>query len=62
MGDHVFVFINEDEVNHNFSCEKCGLNLGFNKPEIGAPNADLSGPVPVVTPQLADIYVPPCEV
>jgi hypothetical protein len=58
---HDFVFTSEDDVNHNFTCSKCGKKLDFNKPGIGTPNADLSGPVPQV-PADADEYVTPCEV
>ena len=61
MKTHDFVFSRETDSDHVFECSKCGMLLGFNKPEIGAPNADLSAPVPAI-PADADIYVPPCEV
>lgn len=61
MKTHNFVFSHETDSDHVFVCSKCGMELGFNKPEVGAPNADLSGEVPAI-PLDADIYVTPCEV
>lgn len=61
MKTHDFVFSLETDTDHIFVCSKCGMELGFNKPGIGTPNADLSGETPVI-PECADIYVPPCEV
>lgn len=61
MKTHDFVYSHETDLNHVFICSKCGMELGFNKPECGKPNADLSGEVPAI-PVDADIYVTPCEV
>lgn len=61
MKTHSFVFSHETDSDHVFVCSKCGMELGFNKPGIGTPNADVSGEAPV-PPEDADIYVPPCEV
>ena len=38
---HTFEFLEETEADHVFVCSACGLKVGFNKPEIGAPNAIL---------------------
>lgn len=60
MGEHDFVYSHESAEDHVFACSKCGLELGFNKPGLGSPNADTSGPVPL-PPPTANEYVPPCE-
>lgn len=60
MKTHDFVFSYEAETDHVFVCSKCGMELGFNKPGIGTPNADTSGETPAIPPD-ADVYVPQCE-
>lgn len=61
MASHAFEYQGEDEVNHNFTCTKCGARLDFNKPGVGTPNADLSGETPK-PPADAENYISPCEV
>lgn len=56
---HQFVLTEETDTDHVFACSVCGVVVGFNKPGIGEPNADLSGPVPV-PPADVDAYVTPC--
>lgn len=57
--EHTFVFLEETEQDHVFECSKCGTKIGFNKPGIGWPTADLSGPTPV-PPYDVHVYVEPC--
>lgn len=61
MAHHNFVFSYETSSDHVFACSKCGLVLGFNKPGVGSPNADLAGDVPK-PPLDAEHYVSECEV
>jgi hypothetical protein len=61
MKTHNFEYSHETDTDHVFVCSKCGMELGFNKPGVGQPNADLSGDVPAI-PEDSDIYVTPCEV
>lgn len=61
MQTHSFVFSHESDTDHVFVCSKCGMELGFNKPGVGLPTADLSGGTPA-PPLDAEIYVTPCEV
>ena len=60
MADHAFYFSSEDESNHYFTCFKCGYVIGFNKPGIGEPCADLSGSEPVF-PYGGEKHATPCE-
>lgn len=57
---HAFVFSHETEADHVFVCSVCGTVIGFNKPGIGTPTADLSGETPAA-PAIADEYVGPCS-
>jgi len=61
MAEHNFVFSHETEQDHIFACSKCGEYIGFNKPGVGLPNADLSGPEPS-PPTNVDVFVTPCPV
>jgi hypothetical protein len=61
MAHHDFVFSYETASDHVFTCSKCGVEIGFNKPGVGSPTADLSGPMPAF-PTEGEAYVTPCEV
>lgn len=61
MSHHNFVFAYETSADHVFECVKCGLILGFNKPGVGLPTAELGGDVPK-PPLDAETYVSECEV
>lgn len=56
---HTFVLLSEDDTDVQFVCTACGVELGFNKPEIGEPAA-----VPVgdswTTPENPDRWTQPC--
>lgn len=56
---HEFVFDTETDQDHVFVCTKCGAAIGFNKPGIGVPTADVSGPTPAPPADVED-YVTPC--
>lgn len=56
---HSFVFDSETDTDHVFRCTACGRIIGFNKPEIGAPNALVVDGVIVPPPNVED-YVTPC--
>lgn len=56
---HTFAFTEETDSDHVFTCTICGVQLGFNKPGIGTPNAILTGETPA-PPEDADSYVEPC--
>lgn len=56
---HAFVYDSETSDDHVFVCSKCGTMIQFNKPGVGTPNADLSGPTPVA-PENVEDYVTPC--
>jgi hypothetical protein len=61
MASHNFVFSYETPSDHVFKCTKCDLELGFNKPGVGEPNAVLGGSEPAFPPE-GEAYVTPCEV
>ena len=56
---HNFVFSHETDVDHVFMCSVCGIVIGFNKPGLGTPNAELVGET-LVAPPIAYEYVGPC--
>lgn len=60
MQKHTWAFSHETATDHVFACSICGTVIGFNKPGIGEPTADLTGETPAPPPE-ADDYVGPCN-
>lgn len=61
MVEHAFYFTHDDVSNHYFTCMKCGYVMGFNKPGVGEPTADLSSGEPEF-PFGGEVYTSPCPV
>jgi hypothetical protein len=58
---HTLTHIGENETDILFCCARCGAEIGFNKPGLGAPSA-----IPVgegwTHPESPDQWMGPCEV